>query len=196
MTEGGSERWRVASGATSLAIHTRTGVDGTVFDIEIGSGDAARTFTATILSCSEDTCVVAIAGQSTVVRLAPQESGYHAMVDGESFTSSIAAAASTEPREGGGPVAGKTSAAADLDALCAPMPATVSAILVQPGAVVSADDTLVRLEAMKMEMAVRAPCAGRVTTIDCRVGDLVQPGRPLVTLDPDRSTRPNETHEA
>ena len=114
------------------------------------------------------------------------------MVDGESLTVTTAAAASADSREAGRPVAGKTSAAADLDALCAPMPATVSAILVKPGAVVDAGDTLVRLEAMKMELAIRAPSAGRVTTLDCRVGDLVQPGRPLVTLDPDRS----ETHEA
>ena len=35
-----------------------------------------------------------------------------------------------------------------------------------------------------MELAVRAPAAGRVTAVDCRVGDLVQPGRPLVTLEP------------
>ena len=62
MTEGGFERWRVTSGAAGLAVCTRSGVDGTVFDIEIGSGDAARTLTATILSCSEDTCVVSIEG--------------------------------------------------------------------------------------------------------------------------------------
>ena len=192
MTEGGFERWRVTSGAAGRAVCTRSGADGTVFDIEIGSGDAARTLTATILSCSEDTCVVSIEGTSTVVRLAQQESGYHAMVDGESLTVTTAAAASADSREADGPVAGKTSAAADLDALCAPMPATVSAILVKPGAVVDAGDTLVRLEAMKMELAIRAPSAGRVTTLGCRVGDLVQPGRPLVTLDPDRS----ETHEA
>ena len=64
------------------------------------------------------------------------------------------------------------------------MPATVAAVLVQPGAVVAAGDTLVRLEAMKMELAIRAPAAGRVAAVDCRAGELVQPGRPLVTLEP------------
>ena len=68
------------------------------------------------------------------------------------------------------------------DALSAPMPATVTAVLVAPGATVSTGDTLVRLEAMKMELAIRAPVDGTVTGVACREGELVQPGRPLVTL--------------
>ena len=76
----------------------------------------------------------------------------------------------------------------DADALCAPMPATVTAVAVEPGATVAAGDTLIRLEAMKMELAVRAPADGRVAAIHCVVGDLVQPGRPLVTLDQDTRT--------
>ena len=71
----------------------------------------------------------------------------------------------------------------DQDALCAPMPATVTAVAVAPGDTVAAGDTLIRLEAMKMELAIRAPAGGRVTAVHCAVGDLVQPGRPLVTLD-------------
>ncbi len=62
------------------------------------------------------------------------------------------------------------------------MPATVTAVLVTPGATVSTGDTLVRLEAMKMELAIRAPVDGTVTGVACREGELVQPGRPLVTL--------------
>lgn len=71
----------------------------------------------------------------------------------------------------------------DADALCAPMPATVTAVAVEPGAAVAAGDTLIRLEAMKMELAIRAPAGGRITAVHCAVGDLVQPGRPLVTLE-------------
>ena len=71
----------------------------------------------------------------------------------------------------------------DEDALCAPMPATVTAVAIAPGDTAAAGDTLIRLEAMKMELAIRAPTGGRVTAVHCAVGDLVQPGRPLVTLD-------------
>jgi biotin carboxyl carrier protein len=43
-------------------------------------------------------------------------------------------------------------------------------------------ETLVVLEAMKMELPLRAPKAGRVAEIRCTPGELVQPGTPLVEL--------------
>lgn len=71
----------------------------------------------------------------------------------------------------------------DEFALAAPMPATVSAVHVEPGQQVASGDVLVTLEAMKMELAIRAPRDGRVRKVACRPGDLVQPGVPLVELD-------------
>jgi 3-methylcrotonyl-CoA carboxylase alpha subunit len=70
----------------------------------------------------------------------------------------------------------------DQMALSAPMPATVVAITVAPGQDVVAGDLLVMLEAMKMELPIRAPRAGRVKALACREGELVQPGVPLVEL--------------
>ena len=184
MTERRSERWLVTSGAASVPVRTRGGADDAVIEVEVGSGDDARTVTATVISCSEDTCVVSIDGQSTVVRLALQDRGYQAMVGGDSFAVTATVETGADSRDEDGPDAGVTSAGVDLDALCAPMPATVSAVPAQPGAIVEAGDVLLRLEAMKMELAIRAPAAGRVATVHCRAGDLVQPGRPLVTLEP------------
>ena len=71
----------------------------------------------------------------------------------------------------------------DESALSAPMPATVVAINVSAGQTVKAGDVLVVLEAMKMELAVTAPHDGRIRDIQCRVGELVQPGVPLVELE-------------
>ena len=71
----------------------------------------------------------------------------------------------------------------DQVALSAPMPATVLAIKVSPGDEVTAGDLLVLLEAMKMEMPITAPRAGRVKSLACREGDLVQPGVPLLELE-------------
>jgi biotin carboxyl carrier protein len=71
----------------------------------------------------------------------------------------------------------------DQMALSAPMPATVVAIDVTPGQEVAPGDLLVMLEAMKMELPIRAPRAGRVKSVACREGELVQPGVPLVELD-------------
>ena len=66
--------------------------------------------------------------------------------------------------------------------LSAPMPATVRAIAVTPGDRVARGDTLIVLEAMKMELPLKAPVDGVIAAIACRVGDLVQPGVPLVEL--------------
>jgi 3-methylcrotonyl-CoA carboxylase alpha subunit len=80
--------------------------------------------------------------------------------------------------------AGRSAARRDDEfALAAPMPATVSTVHVEAGQQVTSGDVLVTLEAMKMELAIRAPRDGRVRKVACRAGDLVQPGVPLVELD-------------
>lgn len=67
--------------------------------------------------------------------------------------------------------------------LTAPMPATVLEIKVSAGDLVKRGDILVVLEAMKMELPVRAPGDSRVTAIHCRPGDLVQPESVLIDLE-------------
>ena len=69
----------------------------------------------------------------------------------------------------------------------APMPAQVTAVLVKPGDAVEAGTTLLVLEAMKMELPIKAPADGRVAAVHCVVGDRVAPGRTLVDLDESES---------
>ena len=71
----------------------------------------------------------------------------------------------------------------DHTALSAPMPATVVAIAVEAGQPVANGDVLIVLEAMKMELPIRAPRDGIVRTIACRPGELVQPGAQLLELE-------------
>lgn len=66
--------------------------------------------------------------------------------------------------------------------LASPMPATVRTVLVSPGQQVRKGDTVLTLEAMKMELPLRAPADGVVQAVHCRKGDLVQPGIPLVEI--------------
>ena len=66
--------------------------------------------------------------------------------------------------------------------LTAPMPATVIRVLVQPGAAVKKGDTIIILEAMKMELPIRAPADATVAAVHCRDGDLVQPETTLIDL--------------
>jgi 3-methylcrotonyl-CoA carboxylase alpha subunit len=67
--------------------------------------------------------------------------------------------------------------------LTAPMPATVLKVLVAPGAEVRKGDTVVVLEAMKMELPVRAPADATVMAVNCREGEIVQPDTVLVELE-------------
>jgi biotin carboxyl carrier protein len=64
----------------------------------------------------------------------------------------------------------------------APMPGKVVRVHVAEGDLVVKGQTLVAVEAMKMEHALKAPRAGRVTAVRAQLGELVQPGTPLVTL--------------
>lgn len=66
--------------------------------------------------------------------------------------------------------------------LTAPMPATVLKVLVAPGHQVKKGDTLIILEAMKMELPLRASADATVVSIGCREGELVQPDTVLVEL--------------
>lgn len=68
--------------------------------------------------------------------------------------------------------------------LAAPMPASVVRVDAKPGDAVKRGDTLVILEAMKMELPVRASADGTVTAVRCKPGDLVQPGVPLLDIEP------------
>ena len=62
------------------------------------------------------------------------------------------------------------------------MPPTVSRILVSPGESVRHGDSLILLEAMKMELALEALRDGTIDDIACAEGDLVQPGGTLVRM--------------
>ena len=63
------------------------------------------------------------------------------------------------------------------------MPATVLRVLVAPGTAVRKGDTVVLLEAMKMELPIRAPADATVTAVNCREGELVQPDTILIELE-------------
>ncbi len=67
--------------------------------------------------------------------------------------------------------------------MSAPMPATVVKVLVDLEAHVNKGDTILILEAMKMELPVRAARDGIVRKILCGEGDLVQPGINLVEIE-------------
>ncbi len=70
------------------------------------------------------------------------------------------------------------------DRLTAPMPGTLTAVNVQAGDTVQAGQTLLVMEAMKMELAITAPQAGRIAEFPYRVHDTVAEGATLVVFAP------------
>jgi biotin carboxyl carrier protein len=72
---------------------------------------------------------------------------------------------------------------AGTQALAAPMPATVVKLVANVGQQVKKGDTIVVLEAMKMELPIRAPADGTIAAVHCREGELVQADATLVELE-------------
>ena len=72
---------------------------------------------------------------------------------------------------------------APAGSLLAPMPGLVRRVLVEVGAVVTAGEPLLVLEAMKMEQTVAAPAAGVVAELRAKAGEQVAAGQVLAVVE-------------
>ena len=72
---------------------------------------------------------------------------------------------------------------AAVDGCVAPMPGKILKVLVTPGAAVKAGETLVVMEAMKMEHAVKAPHDGIAKDVRATAGTQVDGGALLVVVE-------------
>lgn len=91
--------------------------------------------------------------------------------------SSTTTAANTEPA-----ASKKASASAGGKPVVAPLPGTINDIKVKVGDKVNAGDTVVILEAMKMQNNIEAETSGTVASINVNKGDAVMEGDTLVTI--------------
>jgi 3-methylcrotonyl-CoA carboxylase alpha subunit len=82
------------------------------------------------------------------------------------------------------PFGGETEEQTGEDKIVAPLPGTVVAILAEEGAKLEKGAPILTLEVMKMEQTLRAPFAGTLKAIKCKVGDIVQEGVELAELEP------------
>ena len=90
-----------------------------------------------------------------------------------------AGSVATSARAQAAPVRKRSSASAGRT-LIAPMPATVISVRVKPGDTVKKGDVVVVLEAMKMELPLRALGDGVVSAVRCRDGELVPADATLI----------------
>jgi 3-methylcrotonyl-CoA carboxylase alpha subunit len=82
------------------------------------------------------------------------------------------------------PFGGETEEQAGEDKIVAPLPGTVVALLAEEGAKLEKGAPILTLEVMKMEQTLRAPYAGVLKKIKCKVGDIVGEGVELAEVEP------------
>ena len=82
------------------------------------------------------------------------------------------------------PFGGETEEQTGEDKIVAPLPGTVVAVLAEEGAKLEKGAAILTLEVMKMEQTLRAPFAGVLKAIKCKVGDIVQEGVELAEVEP------------
>ncbi|WP_431281437.1 acetyl-CoA carboxylase biotin carboxylase subunit [Humitalea sp. 24SJ18S-53] len=80
------------------------------------------------------------------------------------------------------PLAPPRTETAGGDRVIAPIPARLTRVMVTPGDVVLKHAPLLMLEAMKMELTLRAPMDGTIAQVRHAVGDMVEEGTELVTF--------------
>jgi len=117
---------------------------------------------------------VVVGGRREIVYVAGTPSDRWAFWNGHVFHSSDDSQRAKRPAGAIGPL---------VQSLTAPMPATVISVLVAPGDRVAKGETVILLEAMKMELPIRALGAGTVTAVHCRAGELVRADQELIALD-------------
>jgi acetyl/propionyl-CoA carboxylase alpha subunit len=119
---------------------------------------------------------IEIDGQPLRVYIAHEGSRRYVAAGGETWV--LERLATAQSRGGGGPKTGAGPATLE-----ATMPGLVVAILAGEGELVERGQTLVLLEAMKMELRVTAPYTGRVRRVNCAPGQVVERGQMLVEME-------------
>jgi biotin carboxyl carrier protein len=174
-------------------IHARLAVkiDGKERVVEIGLGDA------------DDEGGVRVDGKAVDVQLTAAEPGIWilrrggeqtiAQVDGRGGKLAVeirrpgrdavvVAAEVSDARRANVASAARAASAAAPVTVRSPIPGRLIKLLVKPGDAVAAGQTVIVLEAMKMENELAAPRAGRVTEVRCAEGTAVEAGQDLVTV--------------
>ncbi len=113
---------------------------------------------------------------------------YTVEVEGKSYTVTVSDGGDITglaPVGGSAPASGDNMAAGSVaggEPVPAPLGGNITKVMVKSGQKVQEGDTLLILEAMKMESEISAPRAGTVTEIKVQAGDSVTAGDPLLSL--------------
>jgi biotin carboxyl carrier protein len=100
-------------------------------------------------------------------------------VDGRQYTAQLREAMLDAMEQ---KLAAAAGAAGTLE-INSPIPGLVKAVLVKPGDSVTAGQTIIVLEAMKMENEIAAPHDGKVAAVEVKPGQTVAAGAALARID-------------
>jgi biotin carboxyl carrier protein len=156
---------------------TQTGESHTIQLVHHADGSITatidnRTYQIEILHEKSGTLLLGVGDKRYRVHVAKEGSEYHISLNGKTVRLEKVTAAN--PRK---------SSLGQVGDLTANMPGQVMRVMVAVGDVVKKGDTLVVLEAMKMEMRIKSPLDGRVKAVLCGVGDAVERGQRLVEVE-------------
>ena len=118
-------------------------------------------------------CTVTLNGKPYGVEI----KGDQAIVNGKPYAFTVADGLVAAPA-----AAAAAPASAGDTQITAPVPGLILRITAQPGTPVKADDEILVMEAMKMEMPIKAPKDGVVASIPVSTGDKVNTGDVLATM--------------
>ncbi|MEV7418239.1 biotin carboxylase N-terminal domain-containing protein [Streptomyces sp. NPDC089919] len=173
---GGTPAWTVhpfrIPGQDPVAVRTRTA--GAGVDVLLPGADGPAT--ARTVSLGADRLTVELDGVTHHFRYAASPEGTWLGRDGDTWH-----VISHDPVEAS--LTGRGHAGADT--LAAPMPGTVTVVKVAVGDTVAAGQSLLVVEAMKMEHVISAPHAGTVTELDVTPGATVAMDQVLAVVTPD-----------
>ncbi|WP_418957182.1 biotin carboxylase N-terminal domain-containing protein [Streptomyces tritici] len=172
---GGTPAWTVhhvrVPGHDPVEIRTRAAARG----VEVLLPEDGESRTARIVAAENGRLTVELDGVTHLFAYAPAPDGLWLGRDGDAWwvqDHDPVAAALSGARHGG------------ADTLAAPMPGTVTVVKVAVGDEVEAGQSLLVVEAMKMEHVISAPHAGTVTELDVTPGTTVAMDQILAVVTP------------
>lgn len=151
--------------------------------------EGSETFEAEVRRISGHELLFAFGGRTVRAHLARDGERLFVSVDGREFVI-------REPPPGTGrALAGEARTSEASLRVTSPMPGKVIKLAVAPGDRVRKNQTLVIVEAMKMENEIQSPAEGVVKNVQVSVGEFVDAERPLVEVEPTGSPGTGGTHD-
>ncbi|MBI4642950.1 MAG: acetyl-CoA carboxylase biotin carboxyl carrier protein subunit [Deltaproteobacteria bacterium] len=141
-----------------------------------------KTFEVEVLGVQGEQARVLVNGRTYEVKYQPLTPGAALAPSAPARVTPPRPAAPARPAPPVSPPPEKPAAAAEPGEVMAPMPGCILDVLVKVGDRVQAGDTVVKLEAMKMENDLQTPIAGVVKEVRVSKGDNVSVGEVLVAV--------------